>query len=76
MATPRCMVQVISKDRHPMARCMILQTLSTTEVRCIALDYSSSSSKIKFVEGSTSGSTGPSPLPRFAVSRSAPISYK
>ncbi|KAL5842760.1 hypothetical protein ACOSQ3_013363 [Xanthoceras sorbifolium] len=39
------------------------------------LDYSSSR-KIKFVEGSTSGSTGPSPLPRFAVSRSGPISYK
>lgn len=40
------------------------------------LDYSSSRSKVKFVEGSTSGSTGPSPLPRFAVSRSGPISYK
>ena len=40
------------------------------------LDYSSSRSKFKFVEGSTSGSTGPSPLPRFAVSRSGPISYK
>ncbi|KAM1792377.1 hypothetical protein FF1_036107 [Malus domestica] len=40
------------------------------------LDYGSSRSKIKFVEGSTSGSTGPSPLPRFAVSRSGPISYK
>lgn len=39
------------------------------------LDYSSSR-KVKFVEGSTSGSTGPSPLPRFAVSRSGPISYK
>uniref|UniRef100_A0A5B7B7V9 Protein NAP1 n=1 Tax=Davidia involucrata TaxID=16924 RepID=A0A5B7B7V9_DAVIN len=38
------------------------------------LDYSSS--KVKFIEGSTSGSTGPSPLPRFAVSRSGPISYK
>ncbi|XP_044469809.1 protein NAP1 isoform X2 [Mangifera indica] len=40
------------------------------------LDYSSSRSKAKFVEGSSSGSTGPSPLPRFAVSRSGPISYK
>ncbi|XP_052201269.1 protein NAP1 isoform X2 [Diospyros lotus] len=39
------------------------------------LDYSSSR-KVKFVEGSTSASRGPSPLPRFAVSRSGPISYK
>ncbi|KAL8508508.1 hypothetical protein ACS0TY_018943 [Phlomoides rotata] len=39
------------------------------------LDYSLSR-KTKFVEGSTSGSTGPSPLPRFAVSRSGPLSYK
>lgn len=39
------------------------------------LDYSSSR-KVKYAEGSTSGSTGPSPLPRFAVSRSGPISYK
>uniref|UniRef100_A0A803N7I8 Protein NAP1 n=1 Tax=Chenopodium quinoa TaxID=63459 RepID=A0A803N7I8_CHEQI len=39
------------------------------------LDYSSNR-KVKFNEGSTSGSTGPSPLPRFAVSRSGPISYK
>lgn len=39
------------------------------------LDYTSSR-KVKFNEGSTSGSTGPSPLPRFAVSRSGPISYK
>ncbi|KAK6150222.1 hypothetical protein DH2020_017747 [Rehmannia glutinosa] len=39
------------------------------------LDYSLSR-KSKFVEGSTSASTGPSPLPRFAVSRSGPISYK
>ena len=39
------------------------------------LDYSSSR-KVKFFEGSTSRSTGPSPLPRFAVSRSGPISYK
>ncbi|CAK9187137.1 unnamed protein product [Ilex paraguariensis] len=39
------------------------------------LDYSSGR-KVKFVEGSTSGSRGPSPLPRFAVSRSGPISYK
>lgn len=36
------------------------------------LDYSSSR-KVKHGEGSTSGSTGPSPLPRFAVSRSGPI---
>lgn len=40
------------------------------------LEYSSSRNKVKFVEGSTSGSRGPSPLPRFAVSRSGPISYK
>ncbi|KAK4487999.1 hypothetical protein RD792_003738 [Penstemon davidsonii] len=39
------------------------------------LDYSLSR-KTKFVEGSSSASTGPSPLPRFAVSRSGPISYK
>lgn len=39
------------------------------------LDYSQSR-KSKFVEGSSSASTGPSPLPRFAVSRSGPISYK
>ncbi|GAB4829508.1 histone chaperone [Ancistrocladus abbreviatus] len=39
------------------------------------LDYSSSR-KTKATEGSASGSTGPSPLPRFAVSRSGPISYK
>ncbi|KAH6776252.1 transcription activator [Perilla frutescens var. hirtella] len=39
------------------------------------LDYSLSR-KSKLVEGSTSASTGPSPLPRFAVSRSGPISYK
>ncbi|KAF5729205.1 protein NAP1-like isoform X2 [Tripterygium wilfordii] len=40
------------------------------------LDYSSSRSKMKFVDTSTSSSRGPSPLPRFAVSRSGPISYK
>ncbi|KAI4343177.1 hypothetical protein MLD38_027710 [Melastoma candidum] len=39
------------------------------------LDYSSSR-KVKHPEGSSSGSRGPSPLPRFAVSRSGPISYK
>ncbi|XP_030481196.1 protein NAP1 [Cannabis sativa] len=39
------------------------------------LDYSSSR-KTKFVEGSASGSSGPSPLPRFAVSRSGPLAYK
>ncbi|CAM8940684.1 unnamed protein product [Rhodiola kirilowii] len=39
------------------------------------LDYSSSRSKMKHTEGSSS-SRGPSPLPRFAVSRSGPISYK
>nr|GLL29969.1 protein NAP1 isoform X2 [Ipomoea trifida]GME05757.1 protein NAP1 [Ipomoea batatas] len=39
------------------------------------LDYSATR-KVKFMEGSTSSSTGPSPLPRFAVSRSGPISYK
>ncbi|OMO92344.1 Nck-associated protein 1 [Corchorus olitorius] len=39
------------------------------------LDYSSSR-KVKYPEGSATGSTGPSPLPRFAVSRSGPISYK
>lgn len=40
------------------------------------LDYSASRNKVKSVEGSTSGSTGRSPLPRFAVSRSGPIAYK
>ncbi|KAL3570205.1 hypothetical protein D5086_027454 [Populus alba] len=39
------------------------------------LDYSSSR-KVKLVEGSASGSTGRSPLPRFAVSRSGPLMYK
>lgn len=39
------------------------------------LEYSSSR-KVKFGEGSSSGGTGPSPLPRFAVSRSGPLSYK
>ncbi|PON42584.1 Nck-associated protein [Parasponia andersonii] len=39
------------------------------------LDYNSSR-KTKFVEGSASGSSGPSPLPRFAVSRSGPLAYK
>ncbi|XP_043699376.1 protein NAP1-like isoform X2 [Telopea speciosissima] len=40
------------------------------------LEYSTSR-KLKFVEGSTSASTtGPSPLPRFAVSRSGPLLYK
>nr|KYP58933.1 Protein NAP1 [Cajanus cajan] len=40
------------------------------------LDYSANRNKVKSVEGSTSGSTGPSPLPRFAVSRSGPLAYK
>nr|CAQ17051.1 Nck-associated protein 1 [Lotus japonicus] len=40
------------------------------------LDYSASRNRVKSVEGSTSGSTGPSPLPRFAVSRSGPLAYK
>lgn len=39
------------------------------------LDYSLSR-KSKFAEGSTSASTGPSPLPRFAMSRSGPLLYK
>ncbi|KAL3344802.1 hypothetical protein AABB24_023977 [Solanum stoloniferum] len=39
------------------------------------LEYSASR-KLKHVDSSTSASTGPSPLPRFAVSRSGPISYK
>ncbi|KAF5197127.1 Nap1 [Thalictrum thalictroides] len=39
------------------------------------LEYSTSR-KVKFVEGSSSGSMGPSPLPRFAVSRSGPLLYK
>ncbi|XP_068656377.1 probable protein NAP1 [Aristolochia californica] len=39
------------------------------------LEYSTNR-KVKFVEGSNSGSTGPSPLPRFAVSRSGPLLYK
>ncbi|KAG5516859.1 hypothetical protein RHGRI_037557 [Rhododendron griersonianum] len=37
---------------------------------------SGSSQQEKFVEGSTSRSTGPSPLPRFAGSRSGPLLYK
>ncbi|KAE9597309.1 putative nck-associated protein [Lupinus albus] len=40
------------------------------------LDYSANRNKVKSVEGSTSGGTGPSPLPRFAVSRSGPLAYK
>ncbi|RYR14158.1 hypothetical protein Ahy_B04g070771 isoform G [Arachis hypogaea] len=40
------------------------------------LDYGASRNRVKSVEGSTSGSTGPSPLPRFAVSRSGPLAYK
>lgn len=39
------------------------------------LDYGSGR-KVKFVEGSSSGGQGPSPLPRFAVSRSGPLLYK
>lgn len=39
------------------------------------LEYSATR-KLKHVDSSTSASTGPSPLPRFAVSRSGPISYK
>ncbi|URE44168.1 Membrane-associated apoptosis protein, partial [Musa troglodytarum] len=39
------------------------------------LEYSSSR-KVKFAEGSSSGGQGPSPLLRFAVSRSGPLSYK
>ncbi|KAJ0982841.1 hypothetical protein J5N97_011096 [Dioscorea zingiberensis] len=39
------------------------------------LDYGSGR-KVKFVEGSTSGGQGPSPLPRFAVSRSGPLLNK
>lgn len=39
------------------------------------LDYGSSR-RAKHVDGSSSASSGPSPLPRFAVSRSGPISYK
>ncbi|XP_042021312.1 protein NAP1-like isoform X1 [Salvia splendens] len=39
------------------------------------LDYNLSR-KSKFAEGSTSTSTGPSPLPRFVESRSGPLSYK
>lgn len=39
------------------------------------LDYSSTR-KVKFSEGSASGSSIPSPLPRFAVSRSGPLAYK
>jgi NCK-associated protein 1 len=40
------------------------------------LDYSSSRKVKLVVEGSTFGSTGCSPLPRFAVSRSGPLMYK
>ncbi|OIT06236.1 PREDICTED: protein NAP1 [Nicotiana attenuata] len=39
------------------------------------LEYSATR-KLKHVDSSTSASTGPSPLPRFAMSRSGPISYK
>ncbi|PHU25654.1 Protein NAP1 [Capsicum chinense] len=39
------------------------------------LEYSATR-KLKHVDGSTSASTGPSPLPRFAMSRSGPMSYK
>lgn len=39
------------------------------------LDYSSSR-KVKYPEGSSLASSGPSSLPRFAVSRSGPIAYK
>lgn len=39
------------------------------------LDYSTSR-KVKAGEGSSSVGRGPSPLPRFAVSRSGPIYYK
>ncbi|KAL5731384.1 histone chaperone [Ranunculus cassubicifolius] len=39
------------------------------------LDYSTSR-KVKFAEGSSSATTGVSPLPRFAVSRSGPLAYK
>ncbi|XP_020589634.1 probable protein NAP1 isoform X1 [Phalaenopsis equestris] len=39
------------------------------------LEYTSSR-KVKFVEGSSSSGQGPSPLPRFAVSRSGPLLYK
>lgn len=39
------------------------------------LEYSATR-KLKHVDSSTSASTGRSPLPRFAVSRSGPISYK
>ncbi|XP_058730657.1 protein NAP1 isoform X2 [Vicia villosa] len=40
------------------------------------LDYGASRNKVRSVEGSASGSNGPSPLPRFAVSRSGPLAYK
>ncbi|XP_074583886.1 putative protein NAP1 isoform X1 [Curcuma longa] len=39
------------------------------------LEYSSSR-KVKFAEGSSSGGQGPSPLQRFTVSRSGPLLYK
>ncbi|KAK8961229.1 putative protein NAP1 [Platanthera guangdongensis] len=39
------------------------------------LDYTSSR-KVKFADGSSSAGQGPSPLPRFAVSRSGPLLYK
>ncbi|KAJ8567779.1 hypothetical protein K7X08_019987 [Anisodus acutangulus] len=39
------------------------------------LEYSATR-KLRHADSSTSASTGPSPLPRFAVSRSGPISYK
>lgn len=39
------------------------------------LDYTSSR-KVKFADGSSSAGQGPSPLPRFAVSKSGPLLYK
>lgn len=46
-----------------------------TRRRSGPLEYGTSR-KVKFVEGSSSEGQGPSPLPRFAVSRSGPLLYK
>lgn len=51
------------------------QSMQRNVRRSGPLGYSSSR-KVKVPEGSSSERRGPSPLPRFAVSRSGPISYK
>lgn len=60
---------------HDSGNSRSIETKHRNARRSGPLDYSSSR-KVKFVEGSTSGGSGPSPLPRFAVSRSGPLAYK